>query len=92
MEPATHLARPAIEPAGPGGAAIVHAGRNTSSHGLGVEQAVELARALGRLPRQLVVVGVEAAHFGTGPELTPAVAAAIEPAARLVVAMVKGRT
>ncbi|MDT0449525.1 hydrogenase maturation protease [Streptomyces hesseae] len=50
-----------------------------SSHGLGLGEAVELARALDRLPRRLVVYAVEGAdgHLGTG--LTPAVAAAVGP-------------
>ncbi|MEV6481852.1 hydrogenase maturation protease [Streptomyces sp. NPDC051576] len=51
----------------------------TSSHGLGLGEAVELARVLGLLPRQLVVYAVEGAdsEFGTG--LSPAVAARVEP-------------
>ena len=36
------------------------------SHGLGVAEAVELARALGRLPRRLTLVGVEARTFRPG--------------------------
>ncbi|WAZ19470.1 hydrogenase maturation protease [Streptomyces cinnabarinus] len=49
----------------------------TSSHGLGLGEAVELARVLGLLPERLVVYAVEGAdsEFGTG--LTPAVAAAV---------------
>ena len=66
-------------------------GQGTSSHGLGVAQAVELARTLGRLPRRLVLVGVEGAEFGPGSGLTAAVAAAVEPAARLVAGLVEGR-
>ncbi|KUO17684.1 hydrogenase maturation protease [Streptomyces dysideae] len=51
----------------------------TSSHGLGLGEAVELARVLGLLPDHLVVYAVEGAdgEFGTG--LSPAVAAAVEP-------------
>jgi hydrogenase maturation protease len=49
----------------------------TSTHGLGAAEAVELARALGRLPRALVVFGIEGADFGEGEGLTPAVAAAV---------------
>lgn len=63
-----------------------------SSHGLGVQQAVALGRAVGRMPRRLVIVGVEAADFGHGVCLSPAVAAAVEPAARVVVELVGGRT
>lgn len=62
------------------------------SHGFGVAEAVELARALNRLPRQLVVVGVEAATFTHGNGLSPAVAAAVDPAARSVLAALRAGT
>jgi len=65
---------------------------SSSSHGLGVAQAVELARVLGRLPRRLVLVGVEGVDFGPGDALTAAVADAVEPAARLVTDVVEGKT
>lgn len=47
-----------------------------STHALGVAEAVELARALGELPRRLTVYGIEGADFSTGEGLSPAVAAA----------------
>lgn len=50
----------------------------TSSHGLGVLDAVELGEALGRLPPTLVVFGGEGHDFGDGPGLSPAVADAVE--------------
>jgi hydrogenase maturation protease len=50
------------------------------SHALGLAVVVELARALGLLPRRLVVVGVEAGQFGHGVPMSEAVAAAV-PAA-----------
>lgn len=53
----------------------------TSSHGVGLAEAVELGRALGRLPGRLTVVGVEASDLGPGMELTPAVAEAVPAAA-----------
>ncbi len=56
----------------------------TSTHHLGLSQAVELARALGRLPREVVVYGVEGAAFGAGEGLTPAVAAAVAAVAERV--------
>ena len=58
--------------------------RTTSSHGLGVREAVELARALGRLPRRLVLVLVEARALEHGEGLTPELEAAVEAAAREV--------
>lgn len=56
-----------------------------SSHGLGVAEAVELARALRQLPPSLTVYGIEGADFGMGEGLTPAVAAAVEEVAEGVV-------
>lgn len=44
-----------------------------SSHGFGLAQAVELARALGVLPPRCVVYLVEGQRFGTGAALSPAV-------------------
>jgi hydrogenase maturation protease len=81
-------AGPALGRAGPGGTG---AGPPASSHGLGVQEAVALGGALGRLPGRLVVIGVEGARFGHGDPLDPAVAAAVEPAARLVVDLVDGQ-
>ena len=51
-----------------------------SSHGLGVAEAIALARVLGCLPRRLRVFGIEGREFGFGfkiaPELMPAVESA----------------
>ena len=58
--------------------------RGASSHSVGVAEAIELARALGRLPPSVVLYGVEGASFGAGADLTAAVAAAIDPAAHAV--------
>ena len=54
--------------------------RLSSSHAMGVASSVELARALGRLPDRLVVVGVEGRSFAFGSEMSPEVAAAVKPA------------
>ena len=51
----------------------------TSSHGLGLGEAVELARVLGRLPGRLVVYAVEGADTSVGAGLTPAVEGVVEP-------------
>ncbi|MGM0577657.1 MAG: hydrogenase maturation protease [Myxococcota bacterium] len=51
--------------------------RGTSTHGLGLADAVELSRTLDLLPRSLVLYGVEGADFGRGAAMTPAVAAAV---------------
>jgi hydrogenase maturation protease len=49
-----------------------------STHALGVAEAVELGRALGRLPSRLAVYGVEGERFEAGEGLTPAVERAAE--------------
>lgn len=55
------------------------------THALGLATAVELARALHRLPPRLVVVGVEGVGFDHGAPLSPEVAAAIPAAVAAVV-------
>jgi hydrogenase maturation protease len=50
-----------------------------STHALGVSEVIELGRALGRLPGRVIVYGVEGERFTAGNELSPTVAAAIEP-------------
>ena len=58
------------------------------THALGLAAAVEIARALGRLPRSLVVVGVEAKHFGHGTPMADAVADAVPAAVDAVLAAI----
>ena len=64
--------------------------RLASTHVLGAETAVEMARALGRLPGRLVVYGVEGEAFSVGAGLSPAVAAALPAATDRVLAEVAG--
>jgi hydrogenase maturation protease len=52
-----------------------------STHSFGVVEAVELARALGRLPPRLIVYAVEAESLGYGQGLSPHVYAAVEDVA-----------
>jgi len=52
-----------------------------SSHSFGVAEAVEVARALERLPRSLVVYGIEAAETGDGEGLSGNVDRAVEDCA-----------
>ncbi len=60
------------------------------THGFGVAAAVELARALGRLPSRLTVVGVACRQFGHGAGLSTDVAAAVEEAVAVVGARLSG--
>jgi hydrogenase maturation protease len=59
--------------------------RGTSSHAFGLGEAIELARALGRLPPRLVLYGIEAGGTGLGAPLSPPVAAASALVTRRVV-------
>jgi hydrogenase maturation protease len=56
----------------------------TSTHALGLGDAVEIARALDRLPERLIVFGVEGTRFQAGSDLSPAVAAAVQAVAEAV--------
>jgi hydrogenase maturation protease len=49
-----------------------------STHAIGLAEAIELGRALDRLPAHLELYGIEGAHFETGAELSPEVARAVE--------------
>jgi hydrogenase maturation protease len=60
--------------------------RGGSTHHLSLREAVAMARALGRLPKHVVVFGVEGGNFEVGEQLTPQVAAAVP----IVVAAVRG--
>jgi hydrogenase maturation protease len=57
---------------------------SASTHALGVADAVELARTLGRLPERTIVYGIEGASFGAGADVTPEVAAAATQVAQTI--------
>jgi hydrogenase maturation protease len=57
---------------------------STSTHAVGLAEAIELARTLGRVPARLVVYGIEGERFEAGTALTPAVSAAVEAVADAV--------
>lgn len=60
-----------------------------SSHALDLAGAVALGRALGRLPRRLVVLGVETARFDQGAAPSAEVAAALPSVVDAVLAEVR---
>ncbi|GAA4989961.1 hydrogenase maturation protease [Kitasatospora paranensis] len=62
----------------------LHSEHPTSSHGLGLGDAVELARELDRLPRRLVVYAVEGADCSLGRGLSAPVRAAVAPLVRRI--------
>ncbi len=55
-----------------------------STHHLGIADAIELARVLGRLPARTVVYGIEGTRFEAGGELTAEVSAALPRVAAAV--------
>ena len=57
-----------------------------STHAFGLAEAVELARTLGLLPQWMTIYAIEAACFHPGAALSPAVAAAVVPAAARIAA------
>ena len=61
----------------------------SSTHAFGVGDAIELARAVGKLPARVVVYGIEGQTFESGDELSAAAAAAVEPAADAVLAEIE---
>lgn len=61
-----------------------------SSHAVAVGEAIELARALGRLPPRVVVHGVEGADYSARHGLSASVTAALEPLIRRVQADLDG--
>jgi len=60
-----------------------------SSHQFGLAEAVELARALGSLPAELIVFGIEGRRFAPGTGLSPEVAAAVPRVAWRVLAEIR---
>lgn len=67
-----------------GADALGGAERHASSHGLGLGEAVELARVLGRLPGRLIVYAVEGADHSLGVGMSDAVRRAVTPLAASV--------
>jgi hydrogenase maturation protease len=57
-----------------------------STHAFGVAEAIELSRALGELPRSLIVYGIEGKNFAAGVGLSPEVEKAACEAVRRVFA------
>ena len=56
----------------------------SSTHALGIGETIELARAIGKLPARIVVLGVEGETFGSGTELSDAAREGVERAVEVV--------
>lgn len=63
--------------------------RPVSAHDLALPDVLALTRLLGRAPRELVVLGLEAASIDPGSELSPAVAGALETLVEAVLAQLR---
>jgi hydrogenase maturation protease len=57
---------------------------SSSTHAVGLAEAIELARALHRLPERVVVFGVEGRRFDAGSKLSEEVRQVIDPVAEMV--------
>lgn len=62
---------------------------STSTHALGLGETLELARALGRLPRQVVVYAVEGRRFEAGAPMSDSVRSSVESLTARVLAEVR---
>ncbi len=51
--------------------------RHRGTHAIGLADAIELGRAVGRLPDRLVVYAIEGANFSSGDRCSPEVLAAV---------------
>jgi len=58
--------------------------RGCSTHALGVGDALEVCRAVGKLPARIVVMGIEGAQFGLGDDLSRPVANAVATVAAAI--------
>jgi hydrogenase maturation protease len=71
-------------------APLPHEAFALSTHGIGVAEAVELARALGQLPPRCIVYAIEGHSFGLGEGLSAAVEPSVAEVARRIVAELVG--
>ena len=69
---------------------LAGASRTASSHGFGLDDAIQLALALDRMPGRLIVHAIEAADLTQGTGLTPAVATAVDEVASAVLSDLRG--
>jgi hydrogenase maturation protease len=61
--------------------------QSSSSHSFGLAEAVEMARALNRLPRVLRVLGVEGRDFSAGQGLSPEVESGLQQVVQSILEM-----
>jgi hydrogenase maturation protease len=64
---------------------LAHRPGRYSTHGFDVAEAIELARAVGRLPRRLIVFTIDGQDFGLGTGVSPPVDAATRSVADRII-------
>ncbi len=57
---------------------------NYSTHGVGLNEGIELARALGEMPARVVVIGVEGERFEPGDRMSTDVERAVDPVVKRI--------
>jgi hydrogenase maturation protease len=57
---------------------------HVSTHGLGLVEALALAKLVDRLPPRVVIYGIEGRNFSPGSQVSPEVLAAVEEVARRI--------
>jgi hydrogenase maturation protease len=62
----------------------------SSTHGFGIHEVIELARGMRRLPRRIVVLGIEGGDFTAGESLSSDVEAAVDDVVALAATEVIG--
>ena len=63
---------------------------HSSTHSFGVAEAIELARAMGEMPAEVIVYGIEGLDFSAGTKLSPEVAQIVPAAAKLILQEILG--
>lgn len=61
-----------------------HAAQRTSTHGIGLWRALDLASVLGMAPPLVILVGIEGEHYGMGEALSAPVAQGVRAAVPVV--------
>ena len=62
-----------------------------STHGVSITEVVGLAGIVGKMPRELVVIGIVGENFRTGARMTPAVRDAVEVVAAELAGIARSR-
>jgi hydrogenase maturation protease len=70
--------------------AVADPGTSGSSHGLGLGEAVELGRTLGRMPPRLIILAIEGTDFSVGLGFSPQVVEGIHDLESLVLTELAG--